>query len=140
MKSGRAKIGSFQKMRIKNLREGSVRSDLKKLDSSALETSKKHLIRNFLRNGLVRVNKGGYILNNESRNFGVYEHKLNLFQGFSWLSGLSWFERYGLYGISYVEESLSTRPSSMVKFSSITWDRNKKSLRALQIYKRQKKR
>ena len=29
MKSGRAKIGSFQKMRIKNLM-GSVRSDLKK--------------------------------------------------------------------------------------------------------------
>ena len=30
--------------------------DLKKLDSFALETSKTHLIRNFLRNGLVKVN------------------------------------------------------------------------------------
>ena len=30
MKSGRAKIDIFQKMRIKNLRGGSARSDLKK--------------------------------------------------------------------------------------------------------------
>ena len=34
----------------------SVRSDLKKLDSFTLETSKDHLIRNFLRNGRLRVN------------------------------------------------------------------------------------
>ena len=51
MKVGKAKIGIFQKMRIKNLR-GSVRSDFK---NDSLETSKNHLIRNFLRNGLVRV-------------------------------------------------------------------------------------
>ena len=33
-----------------------MRSDLKKLDSFTLETSKNHLIRNFLRDGRVRVN------------------------------------------------------------------------------------
>ena len=38
-------------MRVKNLR-----SDLKKLDSFTLETSKNHPIRNFLRNGRLRVN------------------------------------------------------------------------------------
>ena len=54
MKAGRALIDIFQKMRIKNLR-GSVRSDLKKLDSFTLKTSKNHLIRNFLRNERVRV-------------------------------------------------------------------------------------
>ena len=54
MKSGRALIGIFQKMRIKNLR-GSVRSDLTKLDYFTLEMSKNHLIRNFLRNGRLRV-------------------------------------------------------------------------------------
>ena len=54
MKSGRGKIAIFQKMRIKNLM-GSVRSDLKKLDSFNLETSKNHLIRSFLRNGRVWV-------------------------------------------------------------------------------------
>ena len=54
MKSGRAKIGIFQKMRIKNLMWASeVR--LKKLDSFTLETSKNHLIRNFLRSGRLRV-------------------------------------------------------------------------------------
>ena len=43
-------------MRIKNLGgRGSVRSDLKKLDSFTLGTSKNLLIRNFLRNGLERV-------------------------------------------------------------------------------------
>ena len=41
-------------MRMKNLR-GSVRSDFKKLDSFTSETSKNHLIRNFLRNGRLRV-------------------------------------------------------------------------------------
>ena len=35
---------------------GSVRSDLKKLDSFTLEMSKNHLIRSFLRNGRLRVN------------------------------------------------------------------------------------
>ena len=54
MKAGSALIGIFQKMGIKNLR-GSVRSDLKKLDSYTLETAKSHLIRTFLRNGRVRV-------------------------------------------------------------------------------------
>ena len=57
MKSGRAYIGIFQKMHIKNLRggEGSMMSDLKKLDSFTLKTSKNHLIRNFLRNWRLRV-------------------------------------------------------------------------------------
>ena len=55
MKSGRAKIDSFQKMRIKNLR-GVSEVRLKKLDSFTFETSKNHLIRNFLRNGRLRVN------------------------------------------------------------------------------------
>ena len=41
-------------MRIKNLR-GVSEVQLKKLDSFTLETSKNHLIRNFLRNGRVRV-------------------------------------------------------------------------------------
>ena len=55
MKSGRAQIVIFQKMRIKNQREVSeVR--LKKLDSFTLETSKNLLISNFLRNGRLRVN------------------------------------------------------------------------------------
>ena len=34
---------------------GSVRFDFKKFDSFTLETSKTHLIHNFLRNGRVRV-------------------------------------------------------------------------------------
>ena len=55
MKSGRVLIGIYQKIRIKNLNGGSVRSDLKKLDSFTLEASKNHLFRNFLRNGRVRV-------------------------------------------------------------------------------------
>ena len=54
MKSRRAYIGSFQKMRIKNVKE-SVMSDLKKLDSFTLEMSKNHLIRTFLRNGRLKV-------------------------------------------------------------------------------------
>ena len=49
-----ALIGILQKMPIKNLR-GTVTSDFKKLDSFTLETSKNHLIRNFLRNRRVRV-------------------------------------------------------------------------------------
>ena len=54
MKTGRTIIGIFQKMGIKNLR-GAVRSDFKKLKSFTLETSKNHLIRNFRRNGHLRV-------------------------------------------------------------------------------------
>ena len=53
MKAGRAEIGIFEKMRIKNLREVSE-VQFKKLDSFTLETSKNHLIRKFLRNGRVR--------------------------------------------------------------------------------------
>ena len=55
MKSGRALIGSFQKMRIKNLRGVSEVRFKKKLHSFNLETSKNHLIRNFLRNRRLRV-------------------------------------------------------------------------------------
>ena len=40
-----------------------MRSDLEKLDSFTLETSKNHLICNFLRNGRLRVK---YILVNEN--------------------------------------------------------------------------
>ena len=54
MKSGRAKIGIFQKMRIKNLRGGQW-GPIKKIDSFTLETSENHLIRNFLRNERLRV-------------------------------------------------------------------------------------
>ena len=55
MKSGRAKIGIFKKMRIKNLMGGQWGPILKKLDSFSLETSKNHLICSFLRNGRLRV-------------------------------------------------------------------------------------
>ena len=44
MTTGRAQIGIFQTIRIKNLR-GSVRFDLKKLDPFTLETSTNNLIR-----------------------------------------------------------------------------------------------
>ena len=57
----RSAIGIFQKMRIKNLRE-EVRSDLKKLDLFTLETSKNHLVRNFLRNERVRVKTIGCLM------------------------------------------------------------------------------
>ena len=57
MKSGRAKIGIFQKIRIKNLMRGQWGPILKKLDSFTLETSKNHLIRSFLRNGRLRVKR-----------------------------------------------------------------------------------
>ena len=40
-----------------------MRSTLKKLDSFSLETSKNHLIRNFLRNGRLRVKYAIQILN-----------------------------------------------------------------------------
>ena len=59
MKAWRALIGIFQKIRIKNLREGVmtrvIEVRLKKIDSCTVETSKNHLIRNLLRNGRVRV-------------------------------------------------------------------------------------
>ena len=42
--------------------QGSVRSDLKKLDPSTLETSKNHLIHNFLRNGRLRVKEQKYFI------------------------------------------------------------------------------
>ena len=63
----RASIGIFQKMRIKNLR-GSVRFDLKKLDRFTLDTSKKHLISNFLRNGCVRVNANNPVPGTSAQN------------------------------------------------------------------------
>ena len=55
MKAGRALIGIFQKMR-KKIWEGQWGPILKKPDAFTLETSKNHLIRNFMRNGLVSVN------------------------------------------------------------------------------------
>ena len=58
-------------MRIKNFR--SVRSDLKKLDSFTLETSKNPLIRTFLRNGRLRVNwRISYWLILRLRNSSIY--------------------------------------------------------------------
>ena len=72
MKAGRAKIGIFQKMRIKNLRGGGV-SEVrfkKKLDYFTLETSKNHLIRNFLRNGRLRVKMKFNNNENKCRRFG----------------------------------------------------------------------
>ena len=53
MKSGRAKIGIFQKMRIKNLRGSEVR--FKKTRLLHLGNVEKPLIRNFLRNERMRV-------------------------------------------------------------------------------------
>ena len=55
MKSERAKIAIFQKMRIKNLMGVNEVRFKKKLDSFTLETSKNHLIRKFLRHGRLRV-------------------------------------------------------------------------------------
>ena len=55
MTAWRAKIGIFQKMRIKILKGGQWGPILKKIDSFTLETSKTHLIRNFLRSGRLRV-------------------------------------------------------------------------------------
>ena len=62
MKTGRALIGSFQKMRIKNLMGVSEVRFKKKLDSFTLETSKNNLIRIFLRKGSLRVNNINLIL------------------------------------------------------------------------------
>ena len=56
MKAGRAEIGIFQQMRIKNL-SGVSEVRFKKIVSFTLETSKNHLIRNFLPNGRVRVKR-----------------------------------------------------------------------------------
>ena len=83
MKAGRASIGIFQKMRIENLR-GAVRSDLEKLDSFTLETSKNHLIHNFLRNGRVKVNHSRHEGRPFSRNFSFFMQ--TAFQDcFNWL-------------------------------------------------------
>ena len=41
---------------------GSVRSDFKKLDSFTLETLKNHLIRNFLRNGRLKVKENLFLI------------------------------------------------------------------------------
>ena len=51
----KAKICIFQKMPIKNLRKGQWGPIFKKLESFTLKTSKNQLIRNFLRNGLVKI-------------------------------------------------------------------------------------
>ena len=59
MKSGRAYIGIFQKMRIKNLREVSEvrfkKTRILHLGRRSLETSKNHLIRNFLHHGRLKI-------------------------------------------------------------------------------------
>ena len=54
MKSGRAKIDFFQKMRIKNLR-GVSEVRFKKTRLLHLGNVENHLIRNFLRNGRLEV-------------------------------------------------------------------------------------
>ena len=54
MKSRRVQIGIFQKMRNKNLRGGQW-GPIWKFDFFTLETSKNHPIRNFLRNGRLRI-------------------------------------------------------------------------------------
>ena len=56
MKSGTALISILQKMRIKNLM-GVSEVRLKKIDSFPLETSKNHVIRNFLHNERLGVKK-----------------------------------------------------------------------------------
>ena len=53
MKSGRAKIGIFQKMRIKNLRGV---SEVRLKNSTPSSWKRRKTIRNFLRNGRVRLN------------------------------------------------------------------------------------
>ena len=55
MKAGRALIGIFRKMRIKNLREEVSEVRFKKTRFLHLGNVENHLIRNFLRNGCVRV-------------------------------------------------------------------------------------
>ena len=57
MKAGRVFFFNwyFPKDAHQKSERGSVRSDLEKLYSFTLETSKNHLIRNILRNGRVRV-------------------------------------------------------------------------------------
>ena len=64
MKAG---IGIFQKIRIKNLM-GVSEDRLKKVDSFILENSKNNLIRNFLRNGCVRVKKEHFALYDDEQN------------------------------------------------------------------------
>ena len=72
MKSGRAYIGIFQKMRIKNLR-GSVRSDLKKLDSFTLKTSKTTSSATFCATGEVLSKFKTHSINFEPSKSNTYE-------------------------------------------------------------------
>ena len=57
MKAEMAWIVIFQNMRIKIEGEGVSEVRFKKIDSFTFDTSKNHLIRNFLRNGRVRVKR-----------------------------------------------------------------------------------
>ena len=58
-----------------------MKSDLKKLDSFTLETSKNHLIRNFLRNGRVRVNsRSSGSLRKVSRHFTNFFNVMFVFE------------------------------------------------------------
>ena len=74
-------MGILKKIHIKNLRgEGSMRSDLKKkLDSFTLETSKNHLIRNFLSNGHLRVKIIKILYSNLVSKFCIFKEFHNLF-------------------------------------------------------------
>ena len=62
---------------------GSVRSDLKKLDSFTVETSKNHLIRNFLRNGRLRVK--------QVYSFFVTRHSISEFKVSRFAVGVDFF-------------------------------------------------
>ena len=61
-------------MRIKNLMGVSEVRLKKKLDSFTLEMSKNHLIRNFLRNGRLRVKMGFLALRHPMRHFWHIGH------------------------------------------------------------------
>ena len=60
-------------MRIKNLRGSQWRPILKKLASFTPETSKNHLIRNFLRNGRLRVNVSPRVKRESQTAFSTYQ-------------------------------------------------------------------
>ena len=49
-------------------------SDLKKLDSFPFETSENHLIRNFLRNGRVRINSLYHFVFNDFSSRDIYHY------------------------------------------------------------------
>ena len=55
MQAGRAKSLTNQKLRIKNMRGESMKSDCKTVDSFTFETANNQLIRTFVRNRLLRV-------------------------------------------------------------------------------------